>query len=75
MKSDQNHPERLSVAVKQIKGSIYRVRSQSNPGRFYLVDVEKDYCSCSLELDPDDRHIRRAKEFLRIKSKGGPGVV
>ena len=71
MNSDKGHPERLSVAVKRVNGNIYRVRSESDPGRFYLVDVAKDYCSCSLESNPDDKHIRKAKEFLRIRSKEG----
>jgi hypothetical protein len=67
MKPEQNHPSRLKSAVEPIKGSVFRVRDPKVPNSFVLVDISKDYCSCSLESDPNDIHISRAKEYARLK--------
>jgi hypothetical protein len=67
----QNPPERLKSTVELLKGSVFRVRDPEVPNSHVLVDVEKEYRSCSLESNPDDKHLKIAKEYSKLKKKRG----
>lgn len=68
---ERNHPSRLKSTVESLRGSVFRVRDPEVPNSHVLVDVEKEYCSCSLESNPDDRHLKIAKEYSKLKKKRG----
>lgn len=69
---DFERERRLSTTVKPFGGRVFRVRSESDPETFYLVDLEERFCSCpnyQFRKDVEDKHIELARQYLRMKGR------
>jgi len=56
------------MRIFKTKANLYKVES-SEPGKFYLVDLKKNTCTCPgyIYKKKDCKHIRAVKEVLNIK--------